>query len=89
MINFENINIDILRKITKDDAKRLKAIPYKCENERIHIIASKVDVNMKNELKFIFDKELKIKEIDENILYGMIERLYIGLAFESNIKIKG
>lgn len=89
MINFENINIDILRKITKDDAKRLKAIPYKCENERIHIIASKVDVNMKNELKFIFDKELKIKEIDENILYGMIERLYIGLAEDvENIIIK-
>ena len=89
MINFENINIDILRKITKDDAKRLKAIPYKCENERIHIIASKVDVNMKNELKFIFDKELKIKEIDENILYGMIERLYIGLAADvENIIIK-
>lgn len=89
MINFENINIDILRKITKDDAKRLKAIPYKCENERIHIIASKVDVNMKNELKFIFDKELKIKEIDENILYGMIERLDIGLAEDvENIIIK-
>ena len=89
MINFENINIDILRKITKDDAKRLKAIPYKCENERIHIIASRVDVNMKNELKFIFDKELKIKEIDENILYGMIERLYIGLAEDvENIIIK-
>lgn len=80
MINFESVNINILRKITKDDAKRLKAIPYKCENERIHIIASKVDMNMKNELRFIFDKELEIKEIDDNTLYGMIERLYIGLS---------
>lgn len=89
MIKFEDINIDILRKITKDDAKRLKAIPYKCENERIHIIGSKVDMNTKNELRFIFDKELEIKEIDDNTLYGMIERLYIGLAEDvENIIIK-
>ena len=89
MIKFEDINIDILRKITKDDARRLKAIPYKCENERIHIIGSKVDMNTKNELRFIFDKELEIKEIDDNTLYGMIERLYIGLAEDvENIIIK-
>ena len=89
MIKSEDINIDILRKITKDDAKRLKAIPYKCENERIHIIGSKVDMNTKNELRFIFDKELEIKEIDDNTLYGMIERLYIGLAEDvENIIIK-
>lgn len=80
MVNFKSVNIDILRKITKDDAKRLRAIPYKCENEKIYIIASNINIGMKNELKFIFDKELEIKEIDDNILSGMIERLYIGLA---------
>ena len=79
MIDFEKINIKILRKITKDDAKRLKAIPYRNEGEKIYIIASNVNLNIKNELKFIFDKELEIKEIDENTLFGMIERLYVGL----------
>lgn len=89
MINFENINIDVLRKITRDDAIRLKAIPYKYEKERIHIIASKIEVNMKNELRFIFDKELEIKEVDDDTLYGMIERLYIGLSEDvENIIIK-
>ncbi|MCD2500222.1 MULTISPECIES: GspE/PulE family protein [Clostridium] len=79
LIDFEKINIKILRKITKDDAKRLKAIPYRNEGEKIYIIASNVNLNIKNELKFIFDKELEIKEIDENTLFGMIERLYVGL----------
>ena len=79
LIDFEKINIKILRKITKDDAKRLKAIPYRNEGEKIYIIASDVNLNIKNELKFIFDKELEIKEIDENTLFGMIERLYVGL----------
>ena len=79
LIDCEKINIKILRKITKDDAKRLKAIPYRNEGEKIYIIASNVNLNIKNELKFIFDKELEIKEIDENTLFGMIERLYVGL----------
>ena len=78
MVNFEKINIDILRKITKDDAKRFKAIPYKYENDKIYIISSKIDINVENELKFIFNKELEIIETDENNLYGIIEKLYIG-----------
>ena len=48
LIDFEKINIKILRKITKDDAKRLKAIPYRNEGEKIYIIASNVNLNIKN-----------------------------------------
>lgn len=80
MIEFENINIEALRKITKDDAKRLRAIPYKYEGDKVHVIVSKIDTNLKSELKFIFDKELEIKEIADNALLAMIERLYIGLS---------
>ena len=56
IIEFENINIEALRKITKDDAKRLRAIPYKYEADKVHVIVSKIDTNLKSELKFIFDK---------------------------------
>ena len=55
-------------------------LPYKYEGNKVHVIVSKIDTNLKSELKFIFDKELEIKEIADNALLAMIERLYIGLS---------
>lgn len=83
-VRLDDIDIEVLRKITKDDALRLKSIPYMIKDKRVHIITSEINTNITNELKFIFNKDVELKEVDEDNLTTMINNLYIGFEEVEN-----
>lgn len=78
IFNIESVDINILRKINREKALKLKIIPYKVESNRVYVYGVKESLDIKNELNFIYGKEVSFKEIEERYLISAIDNLYLG-----------
>ncbi|WP_409334525.1 GspE/PulE family protein [Clostridium septicum] len=72
------LNLNISRKINKQFALENKVIPLYREENLIVALAKKESEEIKRELNFIFNSEIKFILIEEKIIYSIIEKTFSG-----------
>lgn len=77
-ISIRDIDVNIVRKLPKDKLKKLKLVPYKEDDDYIYLLIVEEKEEILNEIKFIFDKKVKIKLETEEVIYKLIDTVYIG-----------
>ena len=72
------LDLNISRKINKQFALENKVVPLYREENLIVALAKKESEEIKRELNFIFNSEIKFILIEEKIIYSIIEKTFSG-----------
>ena len=78
-IDIENLDLRVLRRVKYNKAKENKFLPLYIKNNTLTIVKNKeILLESEEEIKFIYDKELKIINIDSESVSELIFRGFIG-----------
>ena len=77
-IKIEEFDILTIRKITEDNAKNLKVLPFKEDSSFVYIIAAEEEEKKIEEIKFKFGKEVVLIKADEGKVDFFINMVYLG-----------
>ena len=78
-IDIKNLDLKVLRKVNYTKAKENKFLPIYIKNNTLTIVKDeKILLEVKDEIKFIYDKELNIINTDSESINELIFRGFIG-----------
>lgn len=78
MINLKEIDIKVARRLKEQKALKIRAMPFKEDNEKVYVLLDKDNKEVCDEIRFIFRKNIKRIMVNEQELNYLLKAVYLG-----------
>ncbi|WP_411167938.1 GspE/PulE family protein [Clostridium sp. MB05] len=76
--DISKVDISISRKLNKNKALENKSLPIMVKEDSIITLASRDELNNKDEIEFLFSKKLQVHKVSEEFIQDLIEKIFLG-----------